>query len=224
MARAHKAEKEQEFQGRLVDKAVQVQKMIAQQEERPTVKCEGQQLDNVFRFRYLGTIFAANGSQQFDVDSRIAMAMARCGRLRPIFDSELISLDLKLRLYEAAVCSLMTYGCETWNIDEKTRKRLNGANSVMLARLTGKSIPQEARPGSTSLNLVRRIRMRRHRWLGHILRLGPGSITFQAIKMQHQLQEEGNLLMDAPPYTSIKDLAHQAMDRARWRELTHAIR
>ena len=30
--------------------------------------------------------------------------------------------------------------------------------------------------------------------------------------------------MDAPPYTSIKDLAHQAMDRARWRELTHAIR
>ena len=59
---------------------------------------------------------------------------------------------------------------------------------------------------------------------GHILRLGPGSIAFQTIKMQSQMGEEGNLLMDAPPHVNINDLACQAMDRARWRELTHAIR
>ena len=172
----------------------------------------------------MGTIFAANASQQFDIDSRIAMAMARCGRLRSIFDSDFITLNLKLRLYEAAVCSLLTYGCETWVIDEKTRKRINGANSVMLARITGKSIPQEARPATSSLDLIRRIRMRRHRWLGHILRLGPSSIVYQAIMIQDKMQLEGNLLMDAPPYTNIEDLACQAKDRARWRELTHAIR
>ena len=129
MSRSHKQEKEQVFQGRLVDKAVQIKKLEAKQEERPKVICEGQPLNNVFRFRYLGTIFAANGSQHFDVDARIAMAMARCGRLRSIFDSEVITLNLKLRLYEVAVCSLLTYGCETWDIDEKTRKRINGANS-----------------------------------------------------------------------------------------------
>ena len=63
---------------------------------------------------------------------------------------------------------LLTYGCETWDIDERTRKRINGANSVILAHITGNSIPQEARPISTSLNLIQRIRMRRHRWLGHM--------------------------------------------------------
>ena len=68
--------------------------------------CEGQPLDKIFRFRYLGTIFAANASQYFDIDSRIVMVMVRCGRLRSIFDSEFITLNLKLRLYEAAVCSL----------------------------------------------------------------------------------------------------------------------
>ena len=72
------------------------------------------------------------------------MAMARCGRLRAIFDSKVITLKLKLRLYEAAVCSLMTYGCETWNIDEKTRKRINGANSIMLTRITGNSPSRSA--------------------------------------------------------------------------------
>ena len=66
--------------------------------------------------------------------------------------------------------------------------------------------------------------MRRHRWLGHILRLGPSSIVYQALKIQAKMQMEGNLLMDAPPHTSVEDLARQAKDRARWRELTHAIR
>ena len=108
MSRSHKQEKSQKFQGRLVDKAVQVKKLEKQQEDRPKVSCEGQPLDNIFRFKYLGTIFAANASQHFDIDSRISMAMARCGRLRPIFDSEFITLSLKLRLYEAAVCSLLT--------------------------------------------------------------------------------------------------------------------
>ena len=223
MGRAHKEAKQQEFHGRLVDKAVQVQKMEEQQLARPQVMCEGQPLCNVFRFRYLGTIFAANASQKFDLDSRIAMAMARCGRLRPVFDSKVITLRLKLRLYEAAVCSLMTYGCETWDINVETQKRINGANSVMLARITGKSIPQEARPATTSLNLIRRIRMRRHRWVGHILRLGQKSIVYQALKVQSLMMVEGNLLMDVPPFNNFEDLARQAMDRARWRELTHAI-
>ena len=94
----------------------------------------------------------------------------------------------------------------------------------MLAHITGKSIPQEARPTTTSLDLIRRIRMRRHRWVGHILRLGPNSIVYQALKIQAKMQKEGNLLMDSPPHTNIEDLARQAMDRARWRELTHEIR
>ena len=224
MSRSHKEEKEQEFQGRLVDRAVQIKKLEAQQEQRPQVMCEGQPLENTFKFRYLGTMFAANASQHFDIESRIAMAMSRCGRLRPVFDSKVITLHLKLRLYEAAVCSLLTYGCETWDLDEKTRKRINGSNSVMLARITGNSIPHEARPATTSLNLIRRIRIRRHRWLGHILRLGPGSIVYQALKVQDKMKTEGNLLMDAPPYTNLEDLARQAKDRARWREITHAIK
>ena len=225
MGRMHRQEdKKQDFQGRLADRAVQIKKLEKQQEERQKVTCEGQQLDNVFKFRYLGTLFAANASQQFDVDSRIVMTMSRCGRLRPIFDSKVITLGLKLRLYEAAVCSLMTYGCETWDLNEKTRKRINGANSVMLARITGNSIPQETRPTTTSLDLIRRIRMRRHRWVGHILRLGPDSMVYQALKIQSQMNVVGNLLMDVPPHLNFEDLTRQARDRARWREMTHAIR
>ena len=128
------------------------------QRSRPKVYCGERILENVFKFLYLGTVFAANGLQCYDVSVRVVMAMSRCGKLRHIFDSPHISLKVKLRLYEAAVCSLLTYGCETWDLDTDTIRKINGANSVILARITGKSIPTEARPHTTSFDLVKKIR------------------------------------------------------------------
>ena len=69
----------------------------------------------------------------------------------------------------------------------------------MLARFTGKSIPTEARPATCSLNLIHKIRQRRLRWVGHILRQGPGHIIHTALAVQSVRNKEGNLLMDAPP-------------------------
>ena len=142
--------------------------------------------------------------------------MSRCVKLRHIFVSKEISLELKLRLYEVAVCSLLTYGCETWTLCDKTMRCLNGANSRMLTHITGQSVRAEARPQTTSLNLVRQIRIRRYRWLVHILRSSPHRLIHQALKCQAILNKPGNLLMDAPPFSSPQDLRNQAADRATW--------
>ena len=112
-------ERVQDFQHRLADYTVQVKKMTKAQAGREPVFCSGEELENVFVFKYLGTLFAADGRQQYDIKRRIALAMSRCGRLRHIFSSPFITLHLKLRLYDAAVCSIFTYGCETWNLTEK---------------------------------------------------------------------------------------------------------
>ena len=81
---------------------------------------EEEVLENVFQFKYLvpwldlpTRVFPTNADQEQDVKRKIAMAMTRCERLNNIFGSKNISLRLKLRLYEAAVCSILTYGCET---------------------------------------------------------------------------------------------------------------
>ena len=151
------------------------------------------------------------------------MTFSRCGALRHMFDSKNLSLGLKLRLYEASVCSLLTYGCETWDLDEVTCKQINGANSVMLARITGCSFPSEARPGTTHLDLVRKIRIRRHKWLGHILRGNPTRLIAQAVDEQRALQVKGGLLMDAPPHSNLDELKTLAADRAAWADLQKDI-
>ena len=136
--------------------------------------------------------------------TRIARAMKRCGQLRNILDSDKIGIHLKLRLYEASVCSLLTFGCETWTLDRQTLALINGVNSRMLSRFTGKSIPAEARPVTCSLNLIHKIRQRRLRWVGHILRQGPGHITYTALEAQSLRNRQGNLLMDAPLHFTCK--------------------
>ena len=70
-------------------------------------------LENVFNFIYLGSVFSADDNQWYDIKRRVAMVMTRSDKLSYIFDSDNISLQLKLRLYRAAVCSVLIYGCES---------------------------------------------------------------------------------------------------------------
>ena len=190
---------------------------------KPTIVCEGQPLDNVFAFKYLGTNFTAHAEQIHDVKARIAQAMVRCVKLWNILDEDVIDLTLKLRLYAASVCSVLTFGCETWNLDKETLKFLDGANSRMLSRFTCKTIPQEARPATTSFNLIRKIRQRRLRWVGHILRSGPSRIIYKDLVTQRNLNHEGNLLTDVPPHVSMRSLSEMDMDRAAWSEYVNDI-
>ena len=139
------------------------------------------------------------------------------------YTTKKLPIELKFRLYKAAVCSILTYGCETWRLTPPVMRQINGANSRMLSRLTGKSIPQEARATSCSFNLVSAIRRRRLKWLGDILRAGPERITYQAVCEQHNMDLPGNLTMDAPPHSTIEELVAKARDRGLWKKLVASI-
>ena len=153
-------DKLQSFKGTKADEKVKEDKLEEQQKQRRAVLCEGATLKNVFRFKYLGSIFSADGDHKYDVRRRIGMAMSRMGQLNQVFSSG-ISLGLKLRLYKAAVCSLFTYGSEAWHLDERTAAALNGANSRCLSRITGKGIHEEANVRTRTFDLVGSVRKRR---------------------------------------------------------------
>ena len=52
-----------------------------------TKKCEDEELENVYEFKHLGSIFAADDQERSDVEARIAMLKKTCGQLRHVFDS-----------------------------------------------------------------------------------------------------------------------------------------
>ena len=125
------------------------------------ITCEGSELKNTFRFKYLGSIFAADGDQRYDVRRRITLAMARMGKLTHVFNAKL-PFSLKMKIYKCAVCSLFTYGSEAWNLDKATVAAINGANSRCLSRITGRSPHVEASARTRTYDLVHDIRKRRY--------------------------------------------------------------
>ena len=151
------------------------------------------------------------------------MATSRCGRLRHIFDSPELGPRLKLRLYIAAVCSLLTYGCETWQLTPQTMQKINGANANMPSRVTGNSVYVESRPTTASFDLVKDIRTRRLKWLGQILRGDKDRILFDAVRHQHEYCISGHLLMDVPPHNDFDELVNMAKDKTFWSTLRHDI-
>ena len=88
------------------------------QQEKPKVKWGDIEVANAWSSKYLGAIFEAGGSHLTDVDRRTAMAKTRFGKMRHIWKNKALHLRLRLRLYIASVCSILTYGSEAWNLTE----------------------------------------------------------------------------------------------------------
>ena len=113
--------------------------------------------------------------------------------------------------------------CQTTCKTKDVLRVINGANSRLLSRFTGKSVQQEARPNTISLDLTRRIHKQRLRWLGQILRDGPQRLIYKAVESQHEHKMEGGLLMDAPPVDNLHELIPLAYDRAAWFALVRKV-
>ena len=160
---------------------------------------------------------------RYDIRVRICKAMSHCGKLRHLFDLPAHGPWLKIRLYVVSVISLLTYGCEPWNLTEDVMRKFNGTNSQMFSRITDNDVLTEARSSTSSFDVVKHIRVRRPRWLGQILRGNQGRLLFKSMECQHDMRNPGNLFMDAPPHVNLQDLVNQSYDKNFWKSLESFI-
>ena len=206
--------------GSLADKAVQRAKRIVKEEERPRVTVNGEAIDNVYSFEYLGSKQQSDGEDVSDVKHRMDIAQATFTSLSHIWSDHRLPIALRLRLYGAAICSTFTHACEAWDQTDVVTKKINGFNSRCLHVITRKSYRETA--VNPDLHLVLAIRQRRLRYLGHILRLPPERLLRKALfayVMGGDSVPDGSLVMDCPHNLSLEDLATIAMDRKQWAEM-----
>ena len=87
-------------------------KLAEQHRKMPHVYWGDLQVTNDWHSLYLGSIFQPDGDQLPDIRARCAMAKTRAGSLRHVWAAKAISLDLKIRIYISACCSILVYGSE----------------------------------------------------------------------------------------------------------------
>ena len=75
------------------------------------IKINGQKLETVTSFKYLGSVLTDEGSKP-EILSRIAQTTAALMRLKPVWNDGSISLSSKIRLMCSLVTFIFLYACE----------------------------------------------------------------------------------------------------------------
>ena len=99
---------------------------------------EGTPLKLVDKFTYLGSSVE---STEKDIETRLTKAWTAINRLSTIWKSDLTD-KMKRSFFQAAVTSILLYGCTTWTLTKRLEKKLDGNYTRMLRAILNKSWQQ----------------------------------------------------------------------------------
>ena len=128
----------------------------------------GTSLKLVDKFTYLGSNVSLTEKY---IDTRLTKAWTAIDRLSIIWRSDLTD-KMKRSFFQAAVVSILLYGCTTWTLTKRLEKKLDGNYTRMLRAILSKSRRQHPTrhqlyghlPPITKTIQVRRTRHARHCW------------------------------------------------------------
>ena len=128
----------------------------------------GSSLKLVDMFTYLGTCVFTT---ETDVNARLAKAWTAIDRLSVIWKSDLTD-KMKHSFFQAAVVSILLYGCTTWTLTKRMEKKLDGDYTRMVRAILNKSWRQHPTKEqlyghlspTTKTIKIRRTRHARHYW------------------------------------------------------------
>ena len=87
------------------------------------IKINGQKLDIVTSFKYLGSVMTEEGSKP-EILSMIAQTTAAFTRLKPVWNDRSFSFSSKIQLMRSLVTSVFVYDCESWTLTAELQRRI----------------------------------------------------------------------------------------------------
>ncbi|VDP34460.1 unnamed protein product [Schistosoma margrebowiei] len=158
-----------------------------------SITVDGEDLEDVKTFTYLGSIIDEHGGSDADVKARIGKARAAYLQLRKVCKSKQLSTNTKVRIFNTNVKTVLLYGEETW----RTTKAIIQKIQVFINSCLRK-ILQIRWPDTISNNVLwertnqipaeEEIRKKGWKWIGHKLRKAPNCVTRQALTWNPQGQ------------------------------------
>ncbi|XP_076047495.1 uncharacterized protein LOC143029043 [Oratosquilla oratoria] len=99
------------------------------------ITVNGQELETVTQFKYLGAIHNEEGSK-IEVLARAAQTATALAKLKPIWRDKNICLQSKLKLLHALVLSIFLYACEKWTMTAELQRKIQAMEMRCFRRLT----------------------------------------------------------------------------------------
>ena len=193
----------------------------------------GNKVQQVECFRYLGSMFTSDGRCDKEIRARIGRAKSAFADLKQLLVNRKISTSTRMRLLKTYVWSVMLYGSETWTISKIMQKRLEAAEMWFLRRMMKiswterKTNEQVLNMMNTRRNLMNIIRKRQLEFFGHIMRKNglenlvvTGRVEGSRARGRQRLKFLDGLVECAKKLViDCNDMIRTTGDRARWKSV-----
>ena len=198
----------------------------------------GEALEEVEYFTYLGSKMTTDGDSEKEVRERISKASQAFASLKTIWRTRKISTKTKLRLFKSNVLSILLYGAESWKMTKGISHKLEVFQNRCLRRLLNifypNTISNSALHERTNTKpITLEVRARRWRWIGHVLRMPQASLPKIALRWTPDGRRKRGRPKETWRRTVEREMKEQgwtwnflerrAVDRPQWRALVSAL-
>lgn len=156
---------------------IQKTKAMTNDEDANVIKIDGNNIEYVTEYIYLGQLISNHDSTSKEIDRRIGNAWKRYWSLKEVFKNSQTSIHIKRKLFNTCILPIFTYGCQTWALTKAQCKRLSITQramerSIIQKRRIDKISNKNLRNKTGLADVTYKTKQLKWKWAGHTIRGG----------------------------------------------------
>ena len=149
---------------------------VARSKLRTGVMIDGEQVEEVIEYKYLGRLVISGYEISKEIGQRITLGWRRFWYYSHFFKDRKIPICLKRKIMDTVILPAMTYGADTWALTKHREKKLAVAQQSMERLLLNSTkrdkIRNEMIRYKTRVqNIIERVGCIRGQWAGYVARM-----------------------------------------------------
>ena len=156
--------------------------MLNQHTRKEAVTVNGQTIEEVEKYVYLGKTLTKDGNVMTEIKRRITLGWAAFSNFKDIINNRKTPMKIKRKIFNEFILPIMTYGCETWALTNRAKNSLSVAQRKMermMLNITLRDRKENSwiRRQTGVIDIIASIKGSKHRWAGHIARINDNRWT-----------------------------------------------
>ncbi|CAF2089884.1 unnamed protein product [Rotaria magnacalcarata] len=199
------------------------------------IQIDGEEIEVVPDFIFLGSKIHRDGDCSNEIKRRLLLGRKAMMNLEKILKCRDITLSTKVRIANAMVFPVVTYGCESWTIKKADRRKIDAfelwcrrklLRTPWAARRTNRSILDVVKPDFSLEALIMKLKLK---YFGHIMRrqdslektLMLGKLEGNRKRGRQKIRWLDTItdVMD----TNLQELKEMVTDRQAWRNSVYRV-
>ena len=181
---------------------------------------DGENIDQVKSFVYLGQKITEDGKNEEEIKKRIEQARKTFNSMREVLTARRLGMSTKLQLVNTFVWSVLLYGSETWTLTKALEQRLRAFELWVYRRITRTSWKDKI----TNVDILKKVKVKRRlmvvikqrkvSYCGHIMR--HDTLQKTLLEWKSKEREQGESKEQRGLTTSKSGWEQRMQNAARW--------